>query len=317
MQVMSLPVRRISPSSSQDTHGPTSVLYLKSSLERPSLPAFESPQDDFSQAPGSLLLNHRSPKKLTICGLPSIAASPFTSSISTPEVAESLHPSSSSRVLFPSSTPTWIATPPTPPARSIRRSHTTSPRRSPFAVVPPSASFPASMHPHGGRSSNYNLKRCASVPTFPLRSREASSSSSSFMGPHIVQSTEHLTSGDSFDVTFSIHIGANGPILTRTEHSGSYLRSVLLLDNDPQASEKEDDGSIYGKSNVPSPEEVSPAGSWSDHSIDDIWETERNKDALRKFHALKELLATEVGYLTDLKALVTVAISYISYHLVF
>jgi hypothetical protein len=34
--------------------------------------------------------------------------------------------------------------------------------------------------------------------------------------------------------------------------------------------------------------------------------SEKAKDDLRKYHALKELLNTEVGYLLDLRALVTV-----------
>jgi len=74
-----------------------------------------------------------------------------------------------------------------------------------------------------------------------------------------------------------------------------------LTDND-------DDGSPYDKDIPCLPEVTSPEGSWSDCSVDDFWGTERNRDALRKFHALKELLATEVGYLKDLKALVTVTI---------
>ena len=44
--------------------------------------------------------------------------------------------------------------------------------------------------------------------------------------------------------------------------------------------------------------------SWTDENcIEDPWEGERNKDAFRRFHALKELLATEVGYCTDLRFL--------------
>lgn len=57
------------------------------------------------------------------------------------------------------------------------------------------------------------------------------------------------------------------------------------------------------------PEVTSPEGSWSDHSVDHFWgRPEKSRDALRNFHALKELLATEVGYLMDLRALVTVTI---------
>ena len=64
----------------------------------------------------------------------------------------------------------------------------------------------------------------------------------------------------------------------------------------------EKDGSCF-------PEVTSAEGSWSDHSVDHFWGTpEKSRDTLRKFHALKELLATEVGYLKDLRALVTVTI---------
>lgn len=70
----------------------------------------------------------------------------------------------------------------------------------------------------------------------------------------------------------------------------------------------EDDGSPHNKDIPCLPEVTSPERSWSDHGVDDFWSTEKNRDALRKFHALKELLATEVGYLNDLKALVTVTI---------
>jgi hypothetical protein len=48
---------------------------------------------------------------------------------------------------------------------------------------------------------------------------------------------------------------------------------------------------------------------WSDNDSDDIFLSEKLKDNIRKYYALKELLATEVGYLLDLRALVTVSVS--------
>lgn len=92
----------------------------------------------------------------------------------------------------------------------------------------------------------------------------------------------------------------------------SYAATISIVDEefDPAGSPShlscvqvtENDGSCL-------PEVTSPEGSWSDHSVDHFWGTpEKSRDALRKFHALKELLATEVGYLKDLKALVTVTI---------
>ena len=66
----------------------------------------------------------------------------------------------------------------------------------------------------------------------------------------------------------------------------------------------------FDKSSRSSADEPSPEGSWSDHdSIEAALEAEKNKDTLRKYHALKELLATELGYLTDLKALVSVRLN--------
>ena len=50
-------------------------------------------------------------------------------------------------------------------------------------------------------------------------------------------------------------------------------------------------------------------GSWGENDSDDIFQSEKVKDNIRKYYALKELLATEVGYLLDLRALVTVRIS--------
>lgn len=53
-----------------------------------------------------------------------------------------------------------------------------------------------------------------------------------------------------------------------------------------------------------SPGEVA---SWSDESsAEDAWNKARTKDAVRRYHVLKELLATEYGYLEDLRFLVTV-----------
>ncbi|GLB33963.1 putative rhoGEF domain containing protein [Lyophyllum shimeji] len=53
-------------------------------------------------------------------------------------------------------------------------------------------------------------------------------------------------------------------------------------------------------------EDISAEGSWSDHESSDSRHSEKARDDIRKYHALKELLDTEVGYLLDLRALVTV-----------
>ena len=92
----------------------------------------------------------------------------------------------------------------------------------------------------------------------------------------------------------------------------SYAATISIMDeeSDPAGSPShlssvqvtENDGSYL-------PEVTSPEGSWSDHSVNHFWGTpEKTRDVLRKYHALKELFATEIGYLKDLRALVTVTI---------
>lgn len=113
------------------------------------------------------------------------------------------------------------------------------------------------------------------------------------MGEDIVQSPKaiSMTMEDLFDTTFSQIVGGGvaGPDLSE---------SIFRVANDDEA---------FDKSSGCSAGEPSPEGSWGDHdSIEDVLDAERNKDAQRKYHALKELLTTELGYLADLKALVSV-----------
>jgi hypothetical protein len=52
--------------------------------------------------------------------------------------------------------------------------------------------------------------------------------------------------------------------------------------------------------------ETKTSNSSDESSVEDAWDAVRSKDAVRRYHALKELLATEYGYLEDLRFLVTV-----------
>lgn len=245
------------------------------------------------------------PKRPTICAfqpLPSIVASPVctpTSSIDNDEgYFSAFVPPDSSRVLFPTCTPTWIATPPTPTSKSIRRSNTSSTRRYPLAPVAPSASFPASMHTHAALSMQKGVRRAVSVPAFSFQHLEQTDSFASLMAAHFACDS---VEDNLFNATFSIP----GPLLTRCrEHAGSYVKPAVLTRSDDSGSLENDDTEGYDK--VENSPQDSAHASWSDHSIEDAREIERSKDAFRKFHALKELLATEVGYLMDLKALITV-----------
>ncbi|KAF8165545.1 hypothetical protein B0H34DRAFT_647537 [Crassisporium funariophilum] len=265
----------------------------------------------------------RSPKRLTVCGflpLPSITASPIcspTSSLTSQSQGDSFYSAvctsgestpetnasscSAMCMAFPPPTPTWIATPPTPPSKALRRSNTATTRRSRFTPFSPSASFPASTRTRAARNITEGLKRCTSVPAFSSRDQPTSPGLSSFINTKTIQNPRD---GKPLDATLFIANGNPGPKCE--QRAGSHPTPIFHLSNSAPVTDNEDDSSPYDKSNNCLSEIASPEGSWSDHSIDDIWETERNKDALRKFHALKELLATEVGYLMDLKALVTV-----------
>jgi len=133
------------------------------------------------------------------------------------------------------------------------------------------------------------------------------------MGAHVVQSPGESTFIEPLGATFSVNGNLSGPATTRKKtepyselHTKPIFHIATLVENE--------DDDFVDKEYASSPGEPIPEGSCSDHSMEGRWETERYKDALRRFHALKELLATEVGYLLDLKALVTVRSAFVSYY---
>lgn len=154
------------------------------------------------------------------------------------------------------------------------------------------------MHTHAALSMQKGVRRAVSVPAFSFQHLEQTDSFASLMAAHFACDS---VEDNLFNATFSIP----GPLLTRCrEHAGSYVKPAVLTRSDDSGSLENDDTEGYDK--VENSPQDSAHASWSDHSIEDAREIERSKDAFRKFHALKELLATEVGYLMDLKALITV-----------
>lgn len=127
------------------------------------------------------------------------------------------------------------------------------------------------------------------------------------MNEDIVQSPSAFADDNIFDA-FSAFDAVIGPdtLSRKAVQSGPYSNIFRLSTNSVLSAENDNTICVNNSGGGCSPDEPSPDGSWSDHSIEDILETERYKDSLRKYHALKELLATEFGYLMDLKALVTV-----------
>ncbi|KAG6854873.1 hypothetical protein C0991_012063 [Blastosporella zonata] len=244
----------------------------------------------------SIPLLAESSRKFAIGGflpLPSISASPVcspTSSISQQDsmgaeeytTAPSSPSATSLRAL--SSPPTWISTPPTPPPRMVRRSITCFPR--PISQVPPSASFPATQHPQ----NVYFMKRRNSVPSMPHPPLTATRSQQEYD----YNSADITLVASSSDATEKIL----RPSLSRP-------KPLFQIPNDAGTDTEESSPRITG-----SPDrlhdDLSVEGSWSDHDSENSKHSEKSKDDIRKYHALKELLDTEVGYLLDLRALVTV-----------
>ncbi|KAG6911240.1 hypothetical protein DXG01_003107 [Tephrocybe rancida] len=245
----------------------------------------------------SIPLLAESPRKFAIGGflpLPSISASPICTptssqdSVSDESLIKSIEefttaPSSPAISSGGSSTPpTWISTPPTPPPRMVRRSVTCFPR--PISRASPSASFPATSLPH---QNDYFMKRRNSVPSMPplITSRS-------------LQEYNHNTSVDDITLVASSSDASErlfGPSLSRS-------KPIFHIPNDTDT----EDSPRLTDSPERIHEDLSLEGSWSDHESEDNKPSEKSKDNIRKFHALKELLDTEVGYLLDLRALVTV-----------
>lgn len=326
MEVLSSSLRFNSPLSSPERpSSPFHGAFFRRRNSRASGSSSSTPQDSSDRlGADQYALSHtqrptieqRSLKRLTtMCSflpLPSITASPActpTSSFSSPHVIPNAEEpeqlmnnpehhgldalsTSSVRTLF--SPPTWIATPPTPPARLIRRSVTwVSHRRT--SPVPPSASFPASFSPHGPRCSNNKLKRSSSVPAMLYRTTYISDPFT--VGANCV-GTYPRTALSASPLKMNHSVGVKSPrdaLELRTTH-------LFHIPHDG-----EDGNKRHGEeSETYVDEDGSPDGSWSDHTPDDASSTRTPKDVIRKYHAMKELLATEIGYLTDLKALVTV-----------
>lgn len=168
-------------------------------------------------------------------------------------------------------------------------------------------SFPASATMHLSYVDNNvnlngtGLKRCTSVPSISSRRQAISKTPPSEIDGGFVHSPKnHAHNLMNYNPT--IVDESFGPDSDTTGLPSKIFRlsSAPATDN-----EDEDDDSPYNKNTPCLPEIVTPKGCWSNHTADG---TEKNRDVLRKFHALKELLATEAGYLKDLKALVTVSI---------
>ncbi|TFK22330.1 Dbl homology domain-containing protein [Coprinopsis marcescibilis] len=231
--------------------------------------------------------------------LPSIQASPIctpTSSIASHDGGkdECASPGSakrvSVRVLVSTTPPTWISTPPTPPIKSTGAILPNE--RAPTTGFVPSASCPASTYRHGGQGPR--LLKCTSVPD--MRHGEATSPTELGLGQVAPSLSFRLR---SFSNSMLPEVEA------RQKPGLTHSKPIFHLPN--PNTDIEDEGADSPESAPRSlNDDFSPDGSWSDCSPEDVWEEQKYKDDSRRFHALKELLSTELGYVADLKTFVTV-----------
>ncbi|ESK94419.1 hypothetical protein Moror_8077 [Moniliophthora roreri MCA 2997] len=203
-------------------------------------------------------------------------------------------------------TPTWISTPPTPPPKVVKRSVTCMPRRI-SSPVTPSASFPASMSPHADTEFVTLPQRCTSTPTLS-RSRSASESSAFRSHPPISMKTRpQFVSASQLRSGF-IPPRESIPIL--------FARSKPLFELIHQSSMDHHDDDILTSSREKRSDcghSVESASSLeSGEECSEKLSREKERDSARKYHALVELLSTEVAYLQDLRILISVYLRNIS-----
>ncbi|KAF9268139.1 Dbl homology domain-containing protein [Marasmius fiardii PR-910] len=203
-------------------------------------------------------------------------------------------PSDSSVRALTVPSPTWISTPPTPPPKVIKRSVTCMPH-SLTSSITPYPSFSASRPPHARPRSSESLQRCASTSSLP--------SDSSSIPP-----TPHRSRPDSMSTTSSptfYHVSQphkSNPCLLAASRQVKFPRShppnVTTDHYDPEHEQEDREKKLDCEQSVESAS--------SEDSVRERLLRENAKDCDRKYHALIELLSTEVSYLQDLRILVSV-----------
>ncbi|KAG0709788.1 hypothetical protein DFH29DRAFT_793279 [Suillus ampliporus] len=206
-------------------------------------------------------------------------------------------------------TPTWMSTPPTPPPKYVHRSSTSVSSRPHSSFVTASASFPDPAL--SKESAELTSKRRASLP--PMSVSKPLPTIPPAPPPSSLKTLRNNTSrrgtrssGSPLRVSISEH-GEERPRQTQSDKPPA-LRTKPLFHLAQDNSDKEDDDKpkrLNGYRNDP-PEGEESSSEAANHPLQAKADLIGNKDNVRKCHALSELLSTEVGYLFDLKVLVTV-----------
>ncbi|KAH7931233.1 Dbl homology domain-containing protein [Leucogyrophana mollusca] len=211
-------------------------------------------------------------------------------------------------------TPTWMSTPPTPPPKYAHRSSHSLSSRPVSASVVTSTSFPHSAS--ANTRSDHGPRRRASLPPMslskPLPATPPPPPSAAFKRTR-TKPTERGSRLNGSPLRAAV---AEQEVEHAREHGAGKLappgvsQTRPLFHIVPDGSDKEDDGPVQEEavtrdhhhdcadlSRITATDELC--------SLDDRGSSE-NRDKARKYHALMELLSTEMGYLFDLKILVVV-----------
>ncbi|KAJ8523543.1 hypothetical protein ONZ45_g114 [Pleurotus djamor] len=229
-----------------------------------------------------------------ISTLPTIVASPVCTPASLqPSDSTASDSSARSRPEHPAQVrypPTWMSTPPTPPPELVRRSVTCRTRRPPGPIITSSSSLPVPSH-----APARVLKRRASIAamyTWRLRSL----SDASYNANH----AEH----EAFSRASS---PLRAALLVPFEYSEyhEHLRSrpsapIFHIPSDPVTDTDEADPVLCESPVDAVPPPLAEAAL--------LLSNGRATDNMRRLHGLLELLTTEIGYLLDLRTLVSIYI---------
>ncbi|KII94879.1 hypothetical protein PLICRDRAFT_47885 [Plicaturopsis crispa FD-325 SS-3] len=206
-------------------------------------------------------------------------------------------------------TPTWTSTPPTPPPKPVGRSASDGSRRPSPAFIPPSASLPPSLSRARAKSTESadTARRRASLPAMlskPLPPTPPPVPSSSYK---VVRPGSPLRPAVPPSGETRAPSSAGGAGRSSSTHS----QRLFHLPSD--ASDREDDASpsALKEELTDYPFSAGHVDGSVAYSEEEKWARGKRKNDTKKHHALLELLATEVGYLIDLRALVNAYVRYL------
>ncbi|KAJ4001800.1 hypothetical protein F5050DRAFT_1721512 [Lentinula boryana] len=186
--------------------------------------------------------------------------------------------------------PKWISTPPTPATELLKRSVTCGTKRPHSSLFQASSSFPAYMPPH---ASDPFIQRRNSVPVTATCARSSSDLCSS-VARRKTRTDKFSNAGSSASPLIPTFVPPENP-------THSFARSRSLFYAAPEVvMDYEHDISSRSRRTVHAMMAKPLIG------LDPEMKREKWKDDIRRYHALMELLSTEVAYMEDLRILVSI-----------